>query len=188
MKGTLKHTKEGWVVEYCNYQDNCPSKGDYLKQYLCDIRQLLLHLDDAQKVELCFTEKATFKVEFEIVKDGRFFQTYKTSSFAKLIQPKEETMNPMFCEHANENPGKCNCPENCYCKSYTCKEKGAFEDGYAVTRVLSDEELERLEQEDNSNWDEIKKKFEEDTWVKGDDDTSFIFNWLKEHYLSPVKK
>lgn len=29
----------------------------------------------------------------------------------------------MFCEHANENPLKCRCPENCYCKSHTCKDK-----------------------------------------------------------------
>ena len=29
----------------------------------------------------------------------------------------------MLCEHANEVPSKCNCPEECYCKSHTCKHK-----------------------------------------------------------------
>lgn len=26
-----------------------------------------------------------------------------------------------LCEHANENPAKCPCPNDCYCKAHTCK-------------------------------------------------------------------
>ncbi len=29
-------------------------------------------------------------------------------------------MNPVFCEHANESPRKCPCPDTCYCKYNTC--------------------------------------------------------------------
>jgi hypothetical protein len=28
--------------------------------------------------------------------------------------------DPMFCEHANENPAVCQCPSDCYCKAHTC--------------------------------------------------------------------
>jgi hypothetical protein len=37
---------------------------------------------------------------------------------------------PFFCDHANENPMICRCPENCYCKTHTCK----------VTKEPTDEE------------------------------------------------
>lgn len=29
----------------------------------------------------------------------------------------------VFCEHANENPIKCNCTFECYCWDHTCKDK-----------------------------------------------------------------
>ena len=29
--------------------------------------------------------------------------------------------SPLLCEHANESPRVCPCPEGCYCKSRTCK-------------------------------------------------------------------
>lgn len=31
----------------------------------------------------------------------------------------------VFCEHANENPSRCRCPWDCYCKFNTCKDKEA---------------------------------------------------------------
>lgn len=30
--------------------------------------------------------------------------------------------SPVFCEHANEVPGRCPCEPLCYCKANTCKE------------------------------------------------------------------
>lgn len=35
----------------------------------------------------------------------------------------EYMKSAIFCEHANERPTECKCPENCYCKNHTCKEK-----------------------------------------------------------------
>lgn len=32
-----------------------------------------------------------------------------------------DRVGAMYCEHANENPGRCPCPGNCYCKDHTCK-------------------------------------------------------------------
>lgn len=32
-------------------------------------------------------------------------------------------MSAMYCGHANENPCVCVCPENCYCKDHSCKDK-----------------------------------------------------------------
>lgn len=29
----------------------------------------------------------------------------------------------MFCGHANENPSLCECPDDCYCKEHTCKNR-----------------------------------------------------------------
>jgi hypothetical protein len=36
---------------------------------------------------------------------------------------KSQSGNSMFCEHANEVPGKCKCDNDCYCKDHTCKNK-----------------------------------------------------------------
>lgn len=36
------------------------------------------------------------------------------------------TLDAAFCEHANENPGTCRCPPNCYCRSHTCKNRKDF--------------------------------------------------------------
>ena len=35
----------------------------------------------------------------------------------------EEVKSAMLCEHANENPAVCNCPDDCYCKTHTCKDR-----------------------------------------------------------------
>lgn len=35
------------------------------------------------------------------------------------------SIDPTLCEHANECPAQCPCDEWCYCKSHTCKSKGA---------------------------------------------------------------
>jgi hypothetical protein len=32
-------------------------------------------------------------------------------------------MSLMYCGHANESPDFCLCPENCYCKDHSCKDK-----------------------------------------------------------------
>jgi hypothetical protein len=32
-------------------------------------------------------------------------------------------LSAIYCGHANENPSFCPCPENCYCKDHTCKDK-----------------------------------------------------------------
>ena len=32
-------------------------------------------------------------------------------------------MSLMYCGHANESPNFCLCPENCYCKDHSCKDK-----------------------------------------------------------------
>ncbi len=29
--------------------------------------------------------------------------------------------SPIFCEHANEIPACCPCPDDCYCKQYSCR-------------------------------------------------------------------
>lgn len=45
------------------------------------------------------------------------------------LQRNKTTMdnsNAIFCEHANEVPGVCNCPEYCYCKQHTCKSKTMY--------------------------------------------------------------
>jgi len=31
--------------------------------------------------------------------------------------------SPIYCEHANESPSRCPCPDDCYCKEYSCKIK-----------------------------------------------------------------
>lgn len=31
--------------------------------------------------------------------------------------------NPLFCDHANENPMACRCPKDCYCQTRTCKSR-----------------------------------------------------------------
>lgn len=31
--------------------------------------------------------------------------------------------SPVFCEHANEVPNKCNCKSSCYCKKHSCRAK-----------------------------------------------------------------
>jgi len=36
---------------------------------------------------------------------------------------RKQEKSAVMCEHANEVPGKCNCPNDCYCKSLTCKSK-----------------------------------------------------------------
>jgi hypothetical protein len=30
-------------------------------------------------------------------------------------------LSAMYCEHANEMPNVCPCPDNCYCKDHSCK-------------------------------------------------------------------
>lgn len=69
--------------------------------------------------------------------------------------------------------------------------QGSFdEEGYAITRGF-----ESLKQEESSNWDEIYLKWNEylnsipkedwkDKWKNGIP----VWNWLKEHYLPPVKR
>ena len=34
--------------------------------------------------------------------------------------PSALPLDAKFCEHANEVPSSCSCPENCYCKTHTC--------------------------------------------------------------------
>ena len=34
---------------------------------------------------------------------------------------------PYMCEHANENPHRCPCDSNCYCKSHTCEARVCHE-------------------------------------------------------------
>lgn len=33
------------------------------------------------------------------------------------------SVSPLYCDHANEMPAACPCPEDCYCKSHSCKKK-----------------------------------------------------------------
>lgn len=42
---------------------------------------------------------------------------------APLAWKPLEIGDPVLCEHANENPMVCTCPDNCYCQTHTCKEK-----------------------------------------------------------------
>lgn len=34
-------------------------------------------------------------------------------------------LSAMYCEHANEMPASCPCPEDCYCKSHSCRRREA---------------------------------------------------------------
>ncbi len=36
---------------------------------------------------------------------------------------KKEEMSAILCNHANENPNVCNCVENCFCQTHTCKDR-----------------------------------------------------------------
>lgn len=40
--------------------------------------------------------------------------------FAQLAAPY---LSPVLCEHANENPGMCRCPENCACREHMCRNR-----------------------------------------------------------------
>jgi len=33
---------------------------------------------------------------------------------------------PWLCNHANENPNQCPCPDDCYCRRATCAAKPLF--------------------------------------------------------------
>lgn len=35
--------------------------------------------------------------------------------------------DPTLCEHANENPARCPCPADCYCKTRTCRKTDALD-------------------------------------------------------------
>lgn len=38
--------------------------------------------------------------------------------------PTEDHSNSaIYCDHANEMPAQCPCPDDCYCKSHSCKRR-----------------------------------------------------------------
>lgn len=40
-----------------------------------------------------------------------------------------------LCEHANEVPQSCPCPDDCYCRTHTCKDRDA--DSPRIPRLVS---------------------------------------------------
>lgn len=35
--------------------------------------------------------------------------------------------SPLYCNHANEAPNVCPCPEDCYCKDFSCKSRPSLQ-------------------------------------------------------------
>lgn len=61
-------------------------------------------------------------------KDYRIISLEKRVTELELALSSFSRNNPdysaVFCCHANENPRLCPCPDKCYCKTRTCKDKG----------------------------------------------------------------
>lgn len=60
-------------------------------------------------------------LKYEDIHQLPTFKKNLNEIMGKLNAPVE--ILAAFCEHANEVPIECNCPDNCYCKSHTCKNK-----------------------------------------------------------------
>jgi len=67
------------------------------------------------------------KEYFDALREGRIRGGFSVQVSAlrkqEIAAPAKETRSAMLCEHANENPGKCACAEDCYCKTHTCKDR-----------------------------------------------------------------
>lgn len=99
MKGVLLNKDQKWIVQYEEVDNTsfgiAAATGGTI---IPSVKELPLHPDDAKKVELGFTEKATFNVEFEIVElenyptytNGNHMGIKQLITYAKLIQPKQQ--------------------------------------------------------------------------------------------------
>jgi len=53
----------------------------------------------------------------------RRWETGITTDGYTLTIPEETktSTSAIYCEHANEMPAQCPCPDDCYCKAHSCK-------------------------------------------------------------------
>jgi len=80
----------------------------YNKLYEKDKEQIQKQLDDEERRQYEYLRE---KYEMEKVNKE------------KEEEGKKKFGPAMFCDHPNENPYLCTCPDNCYCKQHTCKNK-----------------------------------------------------------------
>lgn len=66
-------------------------------------------------------ESSNFVIQREEKPLKRAKVTVKGHRLDGRRRPKEASA--VFCEHANEMPAHCPCPDDCYCKSHACKPK-----------------------------------------------------------------
>ena len=116
----IKHNiNKGWIAVEA---DKKPIDGQLVEAMFVNNEMVY-----SGEFNLGFQDKGFFTLS-----DGRFSSGSSAVRFNKLkcwrpinqgrvLIRFSEADQPVLCEHANEVPGECNCPPNCYCKSHTCK-------------------------------------------------------------------
>lgn len=171
MKGTLKKKNDKWVVEYWD-KLLPPNEG---RSVLCE---LPLHPDEIiTKNHTGYDYKNNTEVEFEIVND--YLEPQGDILYAKLISKQEDNVEKLASDYLKNNNGN------------SMSVLTGFVHGYKAAqskqKVLPNDEylLKAFEDSEQESWYEILN-----TWHQEQENRqpSFFIEWLKEHYLPPVKR
>jgi len=92
----------------------------------------LLDRADCDRMNLSFIAEETEKIFEAAVGDAKqqieahaMIALGTTANVPRLIAPDVPRLSSaIFCEHANEMPAVCPCPDDCYCKENSCKSMG----------------------------------------------------------------
>lgn len=87
----------------------------------------------APDVPLNIYLKALFK-DFSNSKAIQILDEICEKDFGRF-KPQPAESSPIFCEHANEVPAVCPCPEGCYCKTHSCKNRQPAEESVSIDEL-----------------------------------------------------
>ena len=160
-------------------------------KYLHELQNLFFALSGEEMINTKKDWKESTKTLMASYGDNPSDYPYKETLFPEKVKRANETLknvdlSPLFCEHANEVPGTCNCKENCYCKTHSCKQKESehtFHCNNPSCLHCAYDENEEIE----DTWTDVIESWAKTNYGVDEKQLEFYY-WLKENYNNPTKK